>query len=359
MRHEAVSEDDREEPGGETWDQRRQAFFASRGTVRPNPELLGHVTRLIAEPRNDTLLLGPPGAGKTALLSSLSQACAVTGSTELALLSYEDLSALSGKAEAYRHGVGAWQPTEATTLYELQLLAGAEKVFLKVQDGPGGFLFPFSPARWDALPETEKHAYDAATLVLCIDATNPRPDLWRFSLPQILSRLALPSGTLIPRLTAPPPARGADFPRLLTPGRQLPYQRVLVALTQVDVLVREALRLYTDGYRQTRGRMPPPPTATELVLQIDPFLLLDELLGAILGQLHAAMAPTADLAVGLTSAWGLAGSGHDWTPFGVREALLFLATGECREPVVRYDPASWRSIADDDWIEILPVPPRS
>src|SRR6185436_7564141 len=134
--------------------------------------------------------------------------------------------------------------------------------FLKVQDGPGGLLFPFSPVRWDALPETEKHAYDAACLVLCIDATNPRPDLWRTSLPPLLAHLATSSGSLIPRLTAPPPARGADFPRLLTPGRQLPYQRVLVALTQTDGVVQEALRAYAAGYREVPGRMPPTPSAT-------------------------------------------------------------------------------------------------
>jgi hypothetical protein len=134
---------------------------------------------------------------------------------------------------------------------------------------------------------------------------------------------------------------------------------VLVALTQIDGIVQEALRAYTDGYRQAQGRMLPPPSATELALQIDPFRLLEECVGAILGQLHAALAPTADLAVTLTSAWGLHGSGSDWSPFGVREALLFLATGECREPVARYNP---NIIGDDPtsgWIEIPSASPRS
>lgn len=358
MRHEAVSEDDRKEPGGETWDERRRAFFSSRSVVTPNPDLLGHVARLVAEPRNDILLLGPPGAGKTALLSSLSQACAVAGSAELAVLPHEDLAALAGEAEAYRQGAGDWQPTSETTSYAFQLRAGSEDFFLKVQDEPGGLLFPFSSARWDALPETEKRAYDAASLVLCIDATNPRSDLWCTSLPQILACLATPSGSLIPRLTAPPPARGADFPRLLTPGRQLPYQRVLVALTQIDDLVQEALRAYAAGYRQARAWLPPPPSATELALQIDPFRLLEEHVGALLGQLHAA-APTANLAVSLTSAWGLSGPGRDWSPFGVREALLFLATGECREPVVRYDPNAGGEADASGWIEIPSASPHS
>lgn len=357
MRHEAAFEDNFGESDDETRTERRRAFFSSRGTVKPSPDLLGHVARLVAEPRNDCLILGPSGAGKTALLSSFGQACAVAGSTELALLPHEDLAALAGKAEAYRHGAGDWQPTGETTTYAFQLRAGAEDFFLKVQDGPGGLLFPFSPAYWDALSETEKHAYDAACLVLCIDATNPRPDLLRTSLPPLLARFAIPSGSLIPRLTAPPPARGADFPRLLTPGRQLPYQRVLVVLTQIDSLVQEALRHYKAGYRQARGRMPPPPSATELALQIDPFYLLSDCVGAILGQLHA-VAPRADLAVSLTSACGLTGSGGGWSPFGVHETLLFLATGECREPVVRYDPNTTGDEETGGWIEIPSVSPR-
>jgi hypothetical protein len=357
MRHEAAFEGDLGEPGDETWDGQRRAFFSSRGTVKPSAEALGHVARLIAEPRNDCLFLGPPGAGKTAFLSALGQACAMAGSTELALLPHEDLAALASEAEAYLHGSGGWQPTDATTTYGFQLRAGAKDLFLKVQDGPGGLLFPFSPARWDALPEIEKYAFDTACLVLCIDATNPRPDLWGTSLPPLLSRFAIPSDSLIPRLTAPAPARGADFPRLLTPGRRLPYQRVLIALTQVDGVVQEALRIYRGGYRHTRGRVPPPPSATELALQIDPFRLLEEQVGAILGQLHAA-APTAKLAVSLTSAWGLAGLGGGWSPFGVREALLFLATGECREPVVRFDPNAARDDDASGWIEIPSALPR-
>ncbi len=359
MRQRAASDSDHEgTPGDETWDEQRRAFFSSRGTARPSPDLLGRVSRLVAEPRNDCLLLGPSGAGKTALLSSFGQACAVAGSTELALSPHEDLGALAGEAESFRHGAGNWQPTGETTTYGFQLRAGAEEFFLKVQDGPGGLLFPFSPARWDALPETEKHAYAAACLVLCVDATDPRPDLWRTSLPPLLARFAIPSDSLLPRLTAPPPTRSADFPRLLAPGRQLPYQRVLVVLTQVDRLVQEALRHYKAGYRLARGRVPPPPSATELALQIDPFRLLDQHVGSILGQLHAA-APMADLAVTLSSAWGLTGPDGGWSPFGVREALLFLATGECREPVVRYDP---NTAADEEtcgWIEIPSVSPRA
>jgi hypothetical protein len=351
MRHEAAFEDDLGEPDNETRDAHRRAFFSSQGTIKPSPNLLGYVARLVAEPRNDCLFLGPSGAGKTALLSSLGQACAMAGSQGLALLPHEDLAALTGEAEAYRHGAGNWKPTGATTTYGFQLRAGADEFFLNVQDGPGGLLFPFSPARWDALPEPEKSAYDAACLVLCIDSTDPRPDLWRTSLPQLLARFAKPSGSLIPRLTAPPPARGADFPHLLTPSWQLPYHRVLVSLTRIDAIVQEALQGYTAGYRQARGRMPPPPSATELALQIDSFRLLDDQVGAILGQVHAA-APTADLAVGLTSAWGLPGSGGGWSPFGVREALLFLATGECREPVVRYAPNAVEENDASSWIEL-------
>jgi len=356
MRQEAASEDAAGTPEEERTEEQR-AFFASRGTVRPSPELLGRVARLIAEPRNDCLLLGPSGAGKTALLSSLGQACAVDGSAELALLPHEDLAALVGDAEAYRFGDKEWQPTLETTTYALQMRAGSEKLFLKMQDGPGGLLFPFSPARWDALPDMERQAYEAACLVLCVDVTNPQPNLWRSSLPPLLARLATSSSSLLPRLSAPPPARGADFPRLLTPGRQLPYERILVALTRTDLFLHEALQVFHEGYRSTQRMVPPPPSAIELAFQIDIVRLLEDRVGKILGLLHAA-APLADLAVGLTSAWGLSGLKGDWVPFGVREALLFLATGECREPVVRFDPRALADEALEDWIEILPAPRR-
>lgn len=353
MRHEAASENELGgSPGDESWKERRRAFFSSRGTVRPSPALLGHVARLVAEPRNDCLLLGPSGAGKTALLGSLGQACAVAGSAELALLPHEDLAALAGEAETYRFGEKEWQPTLETTTYSLQLRAGSEEFFLKVQDGPGGLLFPFSPTRWEALPDTERHAYEAACIVLCIDATNPQPALWRASLPPLLARLATHSGPLIPRITSPPLEREAYFPHLRTPARQLPYQRVLVALTRIDTLVQEALHTFEAGYRHTRGRIPRKLSPTELALQIDPFRLLEDRVGAILGLLRAALAPQADLAVGLISSWGLSGEAGDWSPFGVRESLLFLTTGECREPVVRFYPKAPVEADSESWIEI-------
>jgi hypothetical protein len=350
MQYEAVSEDDRDDLG---------SAFSSRGVETPSPHPFGTVARLVHEPRNDTLLLGPSGAGKTALLSSLSEACAAVGTSDLAVLPHEDLAALKGEAEAYRHGTGDWPPTRNTTSYAFQLRAGAKDFFLKAQDGPGWLLFPFSPARWDALSETEKNAYEAASLILCIDATNPRSDLWRTSLPQILARIAIPSGRLLPRLVAPPPAWSADFPRLRTPGRQLPYQRVLVVFTQIDRLVQAALRTYAAGSRQARGRMPPLPTPTELALQIDALRLLDDAVGPLLGQLRTALEPSATLAVGLTSAWGMDGLGGRWRPFGVREALLFLATGECHEPVVRYDNGTSSGDDTSGWFEIPSTSPRS
>lgn len=356
MRHEATAEEDLGgAPDDEGWRERQRTFFSSPGTVRPSPELLGRVARLIAEPRNDCLLLGPSGVGKTALLSSLGQACAMDGSTELALLPHEDLAALVGDAEAYRFGDKEWQRTLETTTYALQVRAGSERLFLKVQDGPGGLLFPFSQAHWDALPDIERQAYGAPCLVLCVDAMNPRPDLWRSSLPPLLARLATSPDSLLPRLSAPPPVRGTDFPRLLTPGRQLPYERILVVLTRIDVFLHEALQVFHEGYRSARRMVPPPPSAIELAFQIDTVRLLEDRVGKILGLLRAA-APQADLAVGLTSAWGLNGLEGDWSPFGVREALLFLATGECREPMIRFDPRASANEITEDWIEIPPAP---
>ena len=63
----------------------------------------------------------------------------------------------------------------------------------------------------------------------------------------------------------------------------------------------------------------------------------------------------------LVNAWGLSfGEGKSdresspriWAPFGVRESLLFLATGEYRGPIARVRPATAETGKTDHWIEL-------
>ena len=242
----------------------------------------------------------------------------------------------------------------STHSYPLQLRTPAGTSFLRVQDEPGRQLFPFSSTYWEGLSIEERDAYAAKCLVLCVDVADPRPDLWGGSLPPLLARLATPAGPLIPRLSAAVPPRRIDFPRLLTPLRQPPFERVLVALTRADLIVDEALGVFAAGRRTVRGRMPAKLSRRELALRIDVLRLLEDLLGAVLGELRAAL-PTARIAVALTSAWGLEPAGEPWLPFGVSEALLFLASesGDCRPPVVELERPAF--VADaEDWTELVP-----
>jgi hypothetical protein len=83
----------------------------------------------------------------------------------------------------------------------------------------------------------------------------------------------------------------------------------------------------------------------DLAGRLDPVRFAEDRLGALLGQVRSACSPAAQVAVSLTSSWGfdppeqeMKGVGEAsrlerWSPFGLWEAMLFLATGEARHPV--------------------------
>jgi hypothetical protein len=90
--------------------------------------------------------------------------------------------------------------------------------------------------------------------------------------------------------------------------------------------------------------------------------LAEDLLGRhFLGQLHAAMRPGARLALGLASAWGFGPDEHqlegpDATPFscpyGLREAIRFLAEGYAQHPVEQVAGPAGLLPAESRWIEV-------
>ena len=128
MRNEAAFEEVPRGARRRTRDERRRAFFSSQSAGQRESEASTGTSpaRSLKPARNNCLFLGPSGAGKTALLTPLGQACAMAGSQELALLPHDDLAALTAEAEAYRYGAGDWKPTRATTTYSFQLRAGAD-----------------------------------------------------------------------------------------------------------------------------------------------------------------------------------------------------------------------------------------
>jgi len=332
---------------------KRRAFHGSRDAVRPGPSSVGDVVRLSVEPRNDCVLLGPPGSGKTALVSSFRRAGELADSREFQALPVGALADLAGEAERYRFGAGDWPATQAATSYSLQTRMGSEDFLMKVQDGPGGLFFPFSDERWDALAPDQKYDFQATCLVLCIDAVNPQPGLWQASLLPLLACLLTSAkhDPLIRRVS-----RETDFPRLRTPKQQLPFERVLVALTRIDPLIEEAVRIFGAVSGNPRYRLPRNLSPEDLALRIDPIRLLHDRVGPTLGLLRSALRADAKLAVGLTSAWGFRSSEPlRWSPFGVREALIFLAKGECHGPVACVEPESTVDSEPTNWTELEPA----
>jgi hypothetical protein len=320
-------------------DERRRDFFASHGILPPRRSAAEPIVRLALEPRNDCVLLGPSGTGKTALISAFGCAGAGMSREDPQSLALGSLADLVSQVERYRDGGVDWPPTAGTTTYSLQLRLGSSSVLMKTQDSPGGLLFPFSAERWEALAPEQRIAFQAPALVLCVDVVDPRPDLWRDALPPILARLVRVTGQFSSRLSSPRPPRTIGFPRLLVPEQALPCERILVALTRVDQLIGGAEEAFAAARASGRYRLRGSPSRAELARHIDPMQLLEECVQGLVGLLRPALAPGARLAVGLTSAWGLeASSARPWCPFGVRECLLFLTRGECREPVVAIDP---------------------
>jgi hypothetical protein len=221
-----------------------------------------------------------------------------------------------------------------------------------VQDWPGHLLFGArgtgSPplSRPPGMQSWLRGSQEASCLVLCIDSMNPEPRLWDAVLPGLLDDLSVSSGRLLPRLSRVGQQR---LPPILSPKRQLPFQRVLVLLTKIDRLCASAAASILSADLVQEGPVSPflSRLAREprgLAQHLDPMRLVeDRLWRGLLGQLRVAMAPGAVLAAGLTSAWGLDGAvaasskrrtrTSTWSPFGVRETVLFLATGAARHPV--------------------------
>lgn len=324
--------------------------------------------RALLEPRNDGVLLGPAGAGKTSLLASLARACeAVTVDLELDLVPGGALARLIGGLARGLAGETPLPSTAEAATYDLQLKlegqafaplpAGERQFEITVQDTPG--LAVFDAVRdWGAAPGGVAQILDEACsanwLVLCVDATNPQPCLWQAAVPQLVARLASKTNRLIRRGSANRTNRAGDYPEFVAQERKLPQQRVLVLLTKIDRVCTEALRLLEGSptVRQDRRLRELSHLGGEgLARRLDPLRMVDDALGGgALRALQAALPQGGQIAVGMSSALGFPPAAADdvarvrrlpeptgpllsWRPFGLREALTFLATGQCLYPI--------------------------
>jgi hypothetical protein len=331
---------------------RRQDFFASHGLLSPRSPVGEPMDSLAAEPATDCVLLGPSRSGKTALLAAFGWAAAPECADGPVPFPLGPLAKLVTAAERRSVGGLEWAATTVTSAYAVQLHMATSAVLLMTLDSPGGQLFPFAEESWAALTPASRRDFQSRTLVVCVDAVEPQAGLWRESLPQLLACLAQATGRFASRPSPSRPRRAIDFPRLLVPEKRLGYERILVAVTRVDPLVGAARGLIMDAAGSGRCRLRIMPSRTEIALGLDPVLLLGELVPGLLDLLQTALDPGAQLAVGLTSAWGLDSAARHWRPFGVEACLRFLIAGECKMPVVAVERRRLSQVATGGWIEL-------
>lgn len=361
--------------------------WAAPFSLSPDPDLLDRIGLVTPEPKHDCILLGPSRAGKSSLLSALGRAWARerTEDPQISLLRGSSLAELSGAAALFvGSAASTMQPTESPTSYDFQVTIQNQRgnapleVEVLVQDWPGGVLFGDldgnPPPQLEKSPQARaclRAAREVSSLVFCVDSMLPDRLRWEIVLPQILSGLTTSAGRFLPRLGR---LGRDDVPPILSPKRHLPFDRVLILLTKIDLVCAAVADSFAAAELPRRGPVSPllarlARNPHELAQRLDPVRLAEGCFGkALIDQLLAALKPNASLAVGLTSSWGFedpAGkSGRSvsalekWSPFGLREALLYLATGDARHPVVPiHRPEGPGGASGKRWREVRP--PRS
>jgi hypothetical protein len=345
--------------------------YDQQGSFTPPPSPLRPVIREPVEIEEEEeepdyekrcIIVGPSQSGKTFLLLAIGRSCFMPNEDgfELEFIPDESVSELMEKSVNIITGKDNTRKGSTRSQdYSFEIHAKAmipaswgrkrtvqETVFLTVSDGPGGSLFPEEgntsdeqKAIKDWQPHMEKEARRANTFVLCVDASDPDltySDLLEMYLPGLIARISK-----VRRHIEEAPNGGGIFSRfrknhqnqMVRYKRSLKADRFLLLLNKVDNLCAPFSN---------------PNKAAEM---IDPVEQAREMLGvALLNQIKHALKPDAAFAVGVTSALGfhpfsgrpiadergIVGMGQaqqdgnilrNWTPFGIRDALLFIATG--------------------------------
>jgi hypothetical protein len=291
-------------------------------------------------PRRKCLVVGPPGSGKTGFLLAVKQACQ-TPAGNGCQIRLQPLGRTASWVGRPAH-VSADHPilpklSDIIDPFEfrmeiLECLNGRRSA------SPEASLeMIFHEAALSVDSEDDREGEDRHSrleqggppdaLLLLVDALNPRPEIWYEGLPLILD--------------------------LLTGGglKDLEMDRVLLLLSRIDLLCHEV----SASRSATRSRLDDWLTRSSegFAHAIDPPAQMVEMLGAsALKAILDVLRPGASLAVGLASAGGFDAEGRTlldaggrpripdaslalrrWRPFGIREALLFLATGRAEPPI--------------------------
>lgn len=343
--------------------------------------------------RRKAVIVGPSRAGKTSLLMAIYRACSIVerDGVHLHFVADRETAPLVERAIQIMVDEKARQDgTQAQETYRFEIAAlpdvGArqwlpvEPMNFEIDDGPGGALFPSEPLEHQAFPEMLKRwrqqmitsLREADAIVLCVNADTPDVVNWETNIVALIaeaaSELELKPG-IMRKVAAV--ARREPPPEPISIHR-LKAKRVLVLLTRAD---RVCSRLSSDlrqkppgdddlpsVMRRLRGMAP-----GRLAPTLEPISSARGYLGETsLVTLRRALHPDARFAVGICSAGGFTEDGEAywneegkpqiesgdadkredilkrWMPWGVRDALYFMATGKARGVV--------RIVRDEDLI---------
>jgi GTPase SAR1 family protein len=298
------------------------------------------------------VLLGPPASGKSSFVAALQQGLIVDPSDVLRRCVPQGAStSLANRASrAVQAGERLAEPSEETDAYSFQVEVTQPPVTIElvIYDGGGDRVFSPTNSGTSSFDSTWlAQAQSAQILVLCVDSKAPQPAYWQSALSQLVEDLAKRQEDLratrgLPGILHPPQFNSAG-------ARCLPFGRVLFLLSRIDLLIETALAQQNGfGYLRRLAGVEP----RSLGRTLDPAPQLCALLGTgTVGRFLHAMPEGAEIAVGVVSARGFGsitdepdaeGKGlissdislADWCPFGIREALEFLMTGEYSDPVV-------------------------
>ncbi len=304
------------------------------------------------------LLIGPPKAGKTTLIAAINRACLIPVRSEIDLrwkggvdeASQYELNnrlnealnqILSGSQQSFedRQGISAtWRVVKYAFNIEGRLrhptLFNSTKLFdmvLSFRDGPGGAMFSDDDNTWNSQADNRKNmimvedSQNAYTLIFCLDGSKKNAYF-------IQSQLA----RILPVIQDHKDNNG-----------YIPQQKVMILLNKIDYL---AATLYEQLNQKYDNLDITPKTIAE---EMDPLQMAFECLGyPAIKMIRDSMHDDAELAIALVSTWGFKDSGSplvdkngrpifasefsrgdandfiaQWHPFGVRESLIYLATG--------------------------------
>jgi hypothetical protein len=303
------------------------------------------------------LIFGPTLSGKTALLLAISRACYLPGEDNLHLefVPEEQTSVLMRDAiniiTNVKEGPEATKEEHLNVEYPFWIYASQQRTLsdwrpvrasfrVVIKDGPGGALLGDSSLS-PGMTEFRRRLIDvgrrARTVVLCVDITKPHADLMEAHFPQLITEMC--SREVIRETES---WRYRMLQRLKLQPAPLEWTRRKMCLKADRFLL-----LFTK-VDQLCSTLNEPAKFASL---IDPVAQARELLGvAFLNMIRSTLRPSATFAVGVTSAWGFdpytqepfagprgkpgilsAERGQEilqrWVPFGIRDAIFFIATG--------------------------------